>query len=192
MGLLSFLFGKKKEVIPTQTPVQPIVQTAVKEATVQVAKTIVEEKVMKTGEQGIQLITHFEGFFDLAYKDPIGILTIGYGHIKGVYAGQRITKDQGIAFLREDLAEAEGHVNDAVKVPLTQNQFDALVAFVFNVGGGAFRKSTLLSLLNQGNYDAVPAQLARWNKAGGKELPGLTRRRRSEGVLFSQNVLDFN
>lgn len=191
MGLFDFLFGKKKEQ-PSQTPAQPIVQTAVKEATVAKTKPIVEEKVMKTGDLGVQLITHFEGFFDLAYKDPVGILTIGYGHIKGVYAGQRITKEQGIAFLREDLAEAEGHVNKYVKVPLSQNQFDALVAFVFNVGGGAFQKSTLLSLLNQGNYDAVPAQLARWNKAGGKELPGLTRRRRSEGVLFSKGVLDFN
>ena len=83
-------------------------------------------------------------------------------------------------------AKAAKAVDERVKVPLAQHQFDALVSFVFNLGAGAFAESTLLRELNAGRYDAVPLQLDRWVKAGGKTLEGLVRRRKAEGVLFSQ------
>lgn len=146
----------------------------------------------KISDQGLELVKHFEGWYPVAYKCPAGVWTIGYGHTKTARPGMRITEKQGDDLLRMDMEESEGFVNRFVKVPLSQNEFDALVAFTFNVGGGALQKSTLLSLLNQSNYSAVPAQLDRWNKAGGKVLTGLVRRRRAEGKLFSQGVLDFN
>jgi hypothetical protein len=86
--------------------------------------------------------------------------------------------------LASDLVKFEDGVDNLVKVPLKQNQFDALVSFAFNVGLGALGKSTLLKKLNAGQYDAVPAELMKWTKAGGKELPGLVRRRRAEAALW--------
>jgi lysozyme len=166
------------------------------------SSVITEEKVIpmntrnmepkKINSKGLELVKHFEGWYPVAYKCPAGVWTIGYGHTKTARPGMRITEAQGDELLKMDMAESENFVQRYVKVPLNQDEFDALVAFTFNVGGGALQKSTLLSLLNQGNYDAVPAQLDRWNKAGGKVLPGLVRRRRAEGKLFSSGVLDFS
>lgn len=145
-----------------------------------------EERKMKTGVSGVLLIKSFEALKLNAYLCPARVWTIGYGHTKTAKAGMRITPEWALDLLRDDLQDAENAVNQSVKVKLTQNQFDALVSFVFNVGGGAFRKSTLLKLLNKGQYDAVPAQLMRWNRAGGKALPGLTRRRVEEAALWSR------
>lgn len=132
-----------------------------------------------------QTIKTAEGLRLTAYLDTGGVWTIGYGHTgSDVREGLTIPLSEAERLLTRDLRVAEGHVNDAVKVKLTQNQFDALVSFVYNVGGGAFRSSTLLKLLNAGDYDGAANQLPRWNKDNGKTVPGLTNRRREERELF--------
>jgi len=144
---------------------------------------------MKTGTKGIALIKGFEGFKAKAYKDGGGVPTIGFGTTKGVKMGQVITESQAEEFLHRDMAWAEAAVTKAVKVPLNQDQFDALVCFTYNVGENAFKTSTLVKLLNAGQYTAVPTQLLRWNKDNGKVVDGLTRRRAAEGVLFTLGVV---
>lgn len=139
---------------------------------------------MRTSQKGIDLIKKFEGCRLEAYKCPAGIWTIGYGHTKGVQNGQKTTQAQAEEFLREDLKIYEQAVEACVKVPLSQNQFDALVSFCYNCGAEALRTSTLLRLLNEGKYSEAGEQFLRWNKAGGKVLVGLTRRREEERELF--------
>jgi len=139
---------------------------------------------MNTSQNGIDLIKHFEGCELKAYKCPAGVWTIGYGHIKGVQEGDVITEQQADEMLVEELYEYENYVNTLVDVPLNQNQYDALVSWVYNLGGGNLKASTLLKVLNSGDYSGVPAQIMRWNKAGGKVLEGLTRRRQAEADLF--------
>lgn len=139
---------------------------------------------MKIGSKGLELIKHFEGCELEAYKCPAGVWTIGYGHIKGVQEGMTITEMQAEEMLQSELIEYEGYINDLVEVELNQNQFDAMVSWVYNLGGGNLRSSTLLKVLNAGNYAGVPEQMLRWNKAGGKVLEGLTRRRQAEADLF--------
>ena len=139
---------------------------------------------MKTGNKGIELIKHFEGCELEAYKCPAGVWTIGYGHIKGVKEGMTITESQAEEMLKSELNEYEGYINNLVEVELNQNQFDAMVSWVYNLGGGNLKASTLLKVLNSGNYAGVPEQMLRWNKAGGKVLEGLTRRRQAEADLF--------
>src|SRR5215217_5313643 len=144
---------------------------------------------MKTGAGGLALIKAFEGLGLKAYSDSVGVPTIGYGstgqHVK---LGQTITRTQAELLLKLDLLRFEAAIARLVHVPLNQNQTDALVSFAFNVGIGALEKSTLLRKLNDGDYNAVPSQLQRWNKAGGKVLPGLVRRRLAEGELFARPV----
>jgi lysozyme len=135
---------------------------------------------MITSEVGIQHIKNCEGLRLNAYRCPAGIWTIGYGHTGNVQAGQTITKEAAENYLREDLKEFEKAVNQLVKVKLNQAQFDVLVSFTYNIGIGAFEKSTLLKLLNQGQYAEVPKQLMRWVHGNGKVLPGLVRRREIE------------
>lgn len=139
---------------------------------------------MNISARGLELIAEHEGLRLKAYRCPANVWTIGYGHTKDVRPGDTCTKQQALEYLREDCADAEAAVRVAVDVPLNQNQFDALVSFVFNVGAGAFRASTLLKLLNGGNYGAVSEQLLRWNKARGITLAGLTKRRMAEADLF--------
>ena len=140
---------------------------------------------MKTGSKGIDLIKHFEGCELEAYKCPAGVWTIGYGHIKGVKEGMTITEQQAEEMLKSELNEYEGYINNLVTAELNQNQFDAMVSWVYNLGGGNLKASTLLKVLNAGDYAGVPAQMMRWNKAGGKVLEGLTRRRQAEADLFA-------
>ena len=140
---------------------------------------------MKTSQKGIDLIKHFEGCELNAYKCPAGVWTIGYGHIKGVQEGDVITEQQADEMLVEELNEYENYINTLVTVPLNQNQYDALVSWVYNLGSSNLNSSTLLKVLNSGDYAGVPEQIMRWNKAGGKVLEGLTRRRQSEADLFS-------
>ena len=142
---------------------------------------------MNISSKGIDLIKHFEGCELEAYHCAAGVPTIGYGHIKGVQMGDTITQEQAEQMLVEELNEYEGYINDMVTTPLSQNQFDALVSWVYNLGGGNLKASTLLKVLNSGDFNGVPAQLMRWNKAGGKVLEGLTRRRQAEADLFSGN-----
>tara|TARA_X000001388_G_C2225841_1_gene121090 strand:+ start:819 stop:1244 length:426 start_codon:yes stop_codon:yes gene_type:complete len=139
---------------------------------------------MKTSLEGINLIKHFEGCELEAYKCPAGVWTIGYGHIKGVQQGDVITEQQADDMLVEELEEYENYIHNLVNCPLNQNQFDALVSWVYNLGSSNLQASTLLKVLNAGDYAGVPAQILRWNKAGGKVLEGLTRRRQAEADLF--------
>ncbi|GAB4068638.1 lysozyme [Ancylobacter sonchi] len=142
-------------------------------------------------EAGLALIKQWEGRRLTAYKDPVGVWTIGYGHTAAagppaVKRGQKISEAQAEALLRADLAQYEAAVEAAVTVPLTDNQFAALVSFCFNVGPGNFRGSTLLKKLNAGDRSAVPGELAKWNRAGGKVLAGLANRRAAEAGLWAK------
>lgn len=149
---------------------------------------------MKINKAGLDLIKEFEGFRGTAYKCPAGVPTIGYGttRINGqrVRMGSTATREQAEQYLKADVASFERNVASLVKVPLTGNQFSALVSFMYNVGVGAFANSTLLRILNKGDYSGVPAQLARWNKAGGRVLNGLVRRRDAEAELFMKKDCD--
>lgn len=136
-------------------------------------------------DAGLGLITTFEGVRLEAYQDSVGVWTIGIGHTKNVRAGQTITYDQAKQMLREDVQWVEECINDRVTVPLSQSQVNALGSFVFNLGCGAFAKSTLLRKLNAGDERGAAQEFHRWNKAGGVVLAGLTRRRREEARLFS-------
>jgi lysozyme len=139
---------------------------------------------MKYSLNGLHLTEQFEGCKLIAYQDQVGIWTLGYGHIHGIRQGMTCTQEQAERWLLEDVVEAESAVNRYVSVPLTQNQYDALVDMVFNVGVGNFRSSTLLRLLNIGAYDRAANEFERWNKAGGIVRDGLTRRRFAEKNLF--------
>lgn len=139
---------------------------------------------MKVSNNGINLVKRFEGLERKAYRDSVGILTIGYGHTHAVKAGDAITAEKADAFLREDLQVAELTVNTNVKVKLTQGQFDALVSFVFNLGSGNFVKSTLIKKLNAGDYAGAADEFGKWVNAGGKRLPGLVKRRAAEREVF--------
>ena len=142
---------------------------------------------MNIGQRGIEIIKHFEGCELEAYKCPAGVWTIGYGHIKGVSEGMSITQEQAEQMLLDELKEYENYINELVVVDLSQNQFDALVSWVYNLGPANLKSSTLLKVLNSGDYAGVPAQIERWNKAGGKVLEGLIRRRLAESSLFCEN-----
>lgn len=139
---------------------------------------------MNTSAEGIALIKKFEGCELKAYQCSAGVWTIGYGHTKGVEEGDTISKDEAEEMLVEELHEYENYVNEYVNVALSQNQFDALVSWVYNLGPANLKSSTMLKVLNEGKYEDVPAQMKRWNKAGGKVLDGLVRRREAEALLY--------
>lgn len=143
-----------------------------------------ENNMQIISEEGIALIKKFEGCKLEAYQDSVGVWTIAYGVTKGVKEGDRINQEEAEHLLQEELPEYEGYINDMVKVPLKQCQFDALVAWVYNLGPTNLRESTMLKVLNDGKYDEVPAQIKRWNKAGGQVLNGLVRRREAEAIMF--------
>lgn len=139
----------------------------------------------KYSPAGLHLTESFEGLQLEAYQDSVGVWTIGYGHTgPDVSRGMDITGEQAETLLAADVAWAEAVVNRAVKVPITQGQFDAMVDFVFNMGAANFVRSTLLRMLNAGDHSEAAEQLLRWNKAGGKVLEGLTRRRVAERAMF--------
>jgi len=144
---------------------------------------------MKTGRAGIDLIKRFEGLELESYQDIAGIWTVGYGHTgPEVREGLRISKGEAEDILRADLVAGEKAVNELVSVRMNQNEFDALVSFVYNVGAEAFRKSTARRRLNNGDRIGAAAALQWFNKAtvGGvlREVAGLTRRRAAEAALF--------
>jgi lysozyme len=132
----------------------------------------------------LSLIESFEGLRLNAYLDSVGVPTIGYGHTRGVKIGQVITESQAQEFLKRDLQDAIAGVERLVTTELTDNQFGALVSLVFNIGIGNFAKSSLLRKVNMKQFIAAADSFAAWNKAGGKVLPGLTRRRAAEKKLF--------
>lgn len=140
---------------------------------------------MKLSEKGRALLIELEGKRNHVYEDVAGLKTIGVGHLlKLGETMTEITDDQINDLLSSDLVRFERTVNNAVKVELNQSRFDALVIFVFNIGVFAFLKSTLLKNLNRSQYDNIPAQIMRWNKAGGKVSEGLTNRRKAEIKLW--------
>jgi lysozyme len=139
---------------------------------------------MNISEEGLSLIKKFEGCELEAYRCSANVLTIGYGHTKGVEENQKITQEEAEEMLASELGEYEDYINDMVECDLEQHQFDALVAWVYNLGPTNLRSSTMLKRLNANDLDDVPAQIRRWNKAGGKVLAGLTRRREAEALMF--------
>lgn len=152
----------------------------------------------KVSALGLDLIKHFEGLYLNAYLCPAKVWTIGYGHTGRrhndgtVRAGMKITKAQAEVLLASDLAAKYApDVLRLVKVDnLKQHEFDALVSFHFNTG--ALGRSTLLTKLNAGDRKGAAAEFARWTRGGGKVLPGLVRRRKSERLLFETGKLQFN
>lgn len=145
------------------------------------------ENNMKISQEGIALIKKFEGCKLESYLCAANVPTIGYGSTKGVEMGMTISQERAEELLLEDLVVYEEAVEKSVTVPLSQHQFDALVSWTFNLGGANLNASTMLKVLNQGAYEDVPYQMKRWNKAGGKVLEGLTRRRLAESLLFEGN-----
>ena len=167
---------------------------------------------MKLAKKGEDLIKSYESLVLTSYPDPYSPLgkacrarkiklaeyekypnwqnlsgapwTIGWGHTKGVKPGQKITIEQAQIFFDEDTKDAVNAVNQGVKVPINQNQFDALVSFTFNCGVGAFSNSSLLRHLNAKNYTAAANEFAKWNKSGGVISNGLIARRATEAKLF--------
>ena len=140
---------------------------------------------MKISAEGKALIKKFEGCKLDSYRCSANVATIGYGHTKDVIDGDSCTQDEAGQMLADDLAEFEGYVDKLVTVDLEQNQFDALVAWTFNLGPTNLKISTMLKELNAGNYAKVPSEMKRWNKAGGKTLDGLIRRREAESLLWA-------
>ena len=144
---------------------------------------------MRISSAGLDLIKEFEGLRLKAYKCPAGILTIGYGHTSAagepkVLPGMMISRDEAEAILKRDMVQYENGVRSQVTSAITQGQFDALVSFAYNAGVGALQRSTLLKRVNAGKIDEVPAEFMKWTRGGGKELPGLVRRRRAEVELW--------
>jgi lysozyme len=151
---------------------------------------------MDISQRGIDLIVSFEGkhkklkdgryqaYLDTLAKPPVWTLYCGL--TRGISEGMICSEEEGQRMFRKELNIYEDAIERLVHVDLNQNQFDALTSFVYNCGIGALEKSTLLKLLNQGKYEAVPAQLMRWVNAGGKRYEGLVRRRKAEGALFAE------
>ena len=140
---------------------------------------------MKTSLNGIQFIEQFESFQPKAYHCPTGILTIGYGHTgPDVHEDQVIDQDTATVLMMDDLTKVEKCINDHVIVPLSQNQFDALVSLTFNIGCGAFTTSTLLKIINDGRPDQAALQFVRWDHIGSLVSQGLLRRRTAEQALY--------
>ena len=144
---------------------------------------------MRISENGIEFIRQLEGEKLTAYRDIVGIWTIGVGHTgfvdgKPVARGMAITKEKSKEILTADLKRFESEVNDAVKVTLTQNQFDALVSLAFNIGEGAFARSTLVNKLNAGDKKGAAEQFLVWKNAGGRVSQGLLNRRQKEKAMF--------
>lgn len=140
---------------------------------------------MRTNAKGIALIKEYEGLRLEAYLCPAGVWTIGWGHAKGVKQGDRIDTSTAEKYLKEDIEEAERGIEKLVKVKLNDNQFSAIVSFVFNLGTGNFQKSTLLRVINTDPYSPnVAVQFRRWVYADGKISQGLIRRREAEVKLY--------
>lgn len=140
---------------------------------------------MQINQTGLDLIKRFEGFRSIVYYDLANKATIGYGHL--IKKGEKftsITKHEAECLLKSDVEIAEAAVNRLVKTNLNDNQFSALVSFVFNLGADAFSSSTLLKKLNQNQHSDVPEQILRWHRVGSRPYKGLIKRRAAEAELF--------
>lgn len=147
---------------------------------------------MKISDAGIKLIAKFEGCVLHVYKDQVGLDTIGIGHLvkPGETFASPFTMAEAENMLRMDVADAESAVNRSITVPMNQHQFDACVSLSFNIGGGAFSRSSLARAINEQRWHDCPQLFLLWNKAGGKVLDGLTSRRATEAALFATPVED--
>lgn len=140
--------------------------------------------LMKISQKGIDLIKKFEGCKLYAYRDSVGVATIGYGHIKGVKMGMSITQQQAEMFLKEDIKPVETFLN-GMCINYTQGQFDALTSWIFNLGQGNFKSSTMYKYIVARKSDLeITDQMVKWHNAGGKPLLGLMKRRCSEANMF--------
>lgn len=142
-------------------------------------------------ERGIALLKQFEGFSAVPYICAGGELTVGYGHVikpfeRHLKAG--ISQKEADRLLREDIAHFSVQIAHMVDVELDQHQYDALICFIYNIGAQAFEKSTLLRMLNLGDYHGAAGQFRRWVYSRGRKLPGLITRRKAEANLFSKNL----
>lgn len=149
--------------------------------------------IMRITQNGIDLIKRFEGFRATAYLCPAKVLTIGYGHTSRAGAppvtrGMKIGEAEAAVILRRDVESFAKGVAKLLTIPLNDNQFSALVSFAYNVGLGAFAKSSVLKAVNSQDFAAVPGRLKLWTKGGGKVLPGLVKRRAAEAQLFATPV----
>lgn len=141
-------------------------------------------KLMQTSQAGRDLIKKYEGLRLKAYKCPAGVWTVGYGHTRGVTSSTEISQSMADLFLQDDIRPLERYINK-LGINFRQGQFDALVSFMFNLGEGNFNKSTLKKkILAGGNDEDIAAEFKKWNKAGGKVLDGLTKRREEEAELW--------
>lgn len=148
---------------------------------------------MRTSPTGIELIKRFEGFSAKPYLCPAGLLTIGYGHVVdedirvklSSIPDNSITRQQAEYILRNDLYKFERAIHNLIKVPLTQNQFDALISFTFNLGAGALQRSTLRQKVNRGEHNQVTAEFLKWVYSGRNKLKGLILRRKAESELYA-------
>lgn len=141
--------------------------------------------IRKINKNGLDIIKYYEGLELKAYKDPVGILTIGYGHTgDDVFEGQTITSTQAELLLQHDLERFEKGVDAIIEKQVNDNQFSAVVSFAYNVGLTNLSTSTLLKCINKGWFDKAALEFERWNHAGGKVLNGLTARRKAERDLF--------
>ena len=144
----------------------------------------------KTNEEGVELVTQFEGFSDTVYTDSSGIPTIGFGSCftpRGIRVNsdhRDITFEEGVQYLEYGLRTCERSIKSLIKTPLTSNQFSALSSFIYNIGSGNFQRSTMRMKLNRGDYKGACNEFWKWRRAGGKILKGLVRRREAERRLF--------
>ena len=141
---------------------------------------------MKVSQECVNLVKFFEGFEAKAYLCPANVWTIGYGRTRNVKEGDIVNEIQAERDLLEELEEFANQVLNTVKVSLTQNELDALTSWTYNLGVGNLQSSTLLKKLNSGDKNSVPSEMLRWNKAAGKVLAGLTRRREAEAKLWEK------
>lgn len=141
-------------------------------------------KLMTTSQAGRDLIKKYEGLRLKAYKCPAGVWTVGYGHTRGVTSSTEISQSMADLFLLDDIRPLERYINK-LGINFRQGQFDAIVSFMFNLGEGNFNKSTLKKkILAGGNDEDIAAEFKKWNKAGGKVLDGLTKRREEEAEMW--------
>jgi len=147
-----------------------------------------KKREIRTHDQGVKFIQSFEALKLKAYKDSVGVWTIGWGHTRDVEKGDRITEEEAEKFIVEDIKVAEADINRFVEVELSENEFSALTSWVFNLGGGNLKTSTMLRRLNEGKKKEAANEMLRWDKAkvDGRmiTLRGLTRRREAERIMF--------
>ncbi|WP_264309302.1 lysozyme [Pseudomonas putida] len=143
---------------------------------------------MRTSQRGLSLIKSFEGLRLQAYQDSVGVWTIGYGATRSMQPGMKVSMEQAERMLLNDVQRFEPEVERLITSPLSQNQWDAMISFTYNLGAANLESSTLRRLINAGNYVAAADQFPRWNKAGGKVLAGLVRRRAAERDLFLESA----